>query len=83
MAGEYAFGEYGLGRLEECRIEIFREEFGLMFAQCLKRLIEKYYQSDSLETLLKLGLKLLDHELHYKKQKDYRGPKFTIKIFKD
>lgn len=61
MAGEYAFGDYGLGRLEESRVEIFREELGLMFAQCLKKLIEKYYDSDSLETLLKFALKLLDY----------------------
>ena len=54
-----------------------------MFAQCLKKLIEKYYDSDSLETLLKLALKLLDYQLYYKKQKDYRGPQFTIKIFND
>lgn len=45
MAGEYAFGNYELGKLAECKIDIFRDEFGLMFAQCLKKLIEKHYQT--------------------------------------
>jgi hypothetical protein len=41
-----------------------------MFALSLNKLIHKYYHSESLETLLKLALKLLDHQLYCKKPKE-------------
>lgn len=53
-----------------------------MFALNLKKLIEKYYDTESLSYLLKLSIKLLDYEHYYKNLKHYKGPIFTLPIFK-
>ncbi len=51
-------------------------------ALSIKKLIEKCYETESLLPLLKFAIKLLDYESYYTKDPKYRGPQYTIKIFK-